>query len=970
MEVTHRQLQLTVFQSLGQKHKNIGQCPNLDLVTLAEVGIQEMTLPLNTKPGFHVKIKLGWYGTGARAQKATEDLRFASMKIYTETDVQEIAQKILKYEKELSQLQQGLAEIMEKNEPYEHFLSKYRDVDDEAREVISGVEDASMERESSVTSYLEFLKDGTAKSCAEFFLKNDDLEHIPEIKSTISGSGPLWCKQFLAQGGLKNVVDTFASIESKVYQPKMNVKVAQLASVIKSLMNDQSVAAEMITKHSNELKLAVKTSLTSKNPLVKAQMFAFFSALCLYGRVSHNIVLSALIELGPEGQHFSSLINVIKTERDREVITSAMMLINALLAGEKEIGARHKFRENFNTNGLLVHTEHLREHLLNERGLIVQFDMYLAMAKADEEELQRLRFTEKVDLFSEVSVFNLLSDEVDKLEQGEAFLRHLQHLLLLPHVCGDTKNAWQLIEKSSRRATTSTEKDAQDFLTITELNRTFRSLHSDKKQAQLREMWNSNRQKPPLPPGARTVKNALVAPKIGILPPGSFEDKDNRVSHDPTVPEPRRKMKPIFWVSKYKEGENLPEYWQNASLEITALGTMFEDLQERFYQPKTKNIREQKISLLPLPVANAISIWRAQFPHVDDQAIIQDIFDIENSAGTIFTYHFEALLSAIPKEADLVQLRKYKGSLENLQRPDQFLITLLQVPRLSQKLSNLIFWDEFENNIYTCDVTKDKMAEMCNVVLDNPSLHSALQTVMSLAGLLDSNNHGTNRPHSVSRLRSATLLATGGPRNPSSLEQASDRATKAKGLTDPELENYMASFVGKTYSELKGFSDEIILFEKAWRFQPEIMSRIISSLETGYAALVEDLDHIPEEIDPLYAQYFDAMSQFCGYAGEQIQRIKQEFEEFEQHSLLVLHDFGITSSQDPVKDLWCTFHLFTKHFKLHMDSLQANKDEDARRKRLEVRQARTNPLLDSDNSDKEFGTIDKLIASIREGFLG
>ena len=73
-------------------------------------------------------------------------------------------------------------------------------------------------------------------------------------------------------------------------------------------------------------------------------MFAFFSALCLYGKASHELVLSALLEMDPDALIFAPLVQVIRTERDREVITSAMMLVNALLAGEKEIGAREKLR--------------------------------------------------------------------------------------------------------------------------------------------------------------------------------------------------------------------------------------------------------------------------------------------------------------------------------------------------------------------------------------------------------------------------------------------------------------------------------------------------------------------------------------------------------------------------------------------------------------------------------------------------
>eukprot|EP01126_Amoeba_proteus_P062676 TRINITY_DN8567_c0_g1_i7.p1 TRINITY_DN8567_c0_g1~~TRINITY_DN8567_c0_g1_i7.p1 ORF type:complete len:1089 (-),score=258.35 TRINITY_DN8567_c0_g1_i7:321-3587(-) len=956
MSVTHSQLQLTVYQCLGQKHKSVGQGPNIDLLSLEEDGMQEKILYLNTKPSYYIRLKLGWYGTGARAQKATEDLKFASMKIYTELDVQEIAQKILKFEKELSQLEQEMMEIQEKNNVYAGVLAKYRDIDDEARELVSGGGDTSFA--SNESSYLEYLQKRSPKTCAEFLSNNFELEHIPEIKTAIFDADEKWCLQFLAHDGLKNVVDTIVKVESSTYPPIKNVRVAQLASIIKSLMNKHSVAEKIINGHSHELKLIIKTFLTSKNPLVKAQMFAFFSALCLYGRISHSIVMTALLEL--DGGTYHSLLNVIKTERDREVITSVMMLINALLAGEKEIGARQRLRDNFNTNGLVVHTEHLREHLSNERSLIIQFNVYLMMARSDEEELKVLRYVDNMDLYSEMSIFNMMCDQVDKLEQGDTLLRHLQHLLLVPNVSNDAKKAWSLIEKSSRRATVQTEKEAQICLTITELNREVKQMHN---RRQLLDRWYTNRPKPPLPPGARGVHGPL---KPSILQVGGDERFD--IPHDHSVPEPQRKMKPLFWVAKYKENDpEIPEYWHDVGIEITKLGTMFQDLQERFYQPKNKNIREQKISLLPLPVANSISVWRAQFPHMDDEAIIQDIFDIENSAGTIFTYHFEALLSAIPKDADLVQLKKYRGNITNLEKPDQFLMNLLKVPRLTQKLSNLIFWDEFGHQIDICDITKDQMAEACNNILDNPQLYKVLGLIMSLTGLLDP----SNRVHRPSRLRSATVHnnSRGLPTNSTSTSTSisTDASEKSKELGDIQLSHHLTSFISKNFSDLKKYAQDIIQFEKAWRYQPVLLRKVISSLEEGYVALVEDLQLMPTEIDPLYEQYYDAMDHFRFYAMEQVQRVKLEFEAFENHSLLVLQRFGITKSKDALQDLWCTFYLFTKHFKIFVDCQQTNKDEDARRKRLEVRQMSS--ILGVEG-DKEFGTIDKLIASIREGFLG
>lgn len=71
-------------------------------------------------------------------------------------------------------------------------------------------------------------------------------------------------------------------------------------------------------------------------------------------------------------------------------------------------------------------------------------------------------------------------------------------------------------------------------------------------------------------------------------------------------------MKPLFWVPKNKEGDaEIPEYWSECTIEFEYLGSMFQDLQDRFYVPKSKTKKTQKISLLSMPVANAISTYTA-----------------------------------------------------------------------------------------------------------------------------------------------------------------------------------------------------------------------------------------------------------------------------------------------------------------------------------------------------------------------
>lgn len=48
-------------------------------------------------------------------------------------------------------------------------------------------------------------------------------------------------------------------------------------------------------------------------------------------------------------------------------------------------------------------------------------------------------------------------------------------------------------------------------------------------------------------------------------------------------------------------------------------------------------------------------------------------------------------------------LLKYKGSIQDLDTPEQFALQLYEVPKIKEKLKALIFWDTFTIQITTIE---------------------------------------------------------------------------------------------------------------------------------------------------------------------------------------------------------------------------------------------------------------------------
>jgi len=955
---THQAMFITIGKMDGKSKvaKQIGAITPIILADIAETGTHERVLPFVNEPSKSITVQIGWWGSGQQNEKAKEDLLFATMKVYTEEDVKRIAQQIISLGQDVAKAQDALDAAKAVTKPYEDVLSKYFEVDDSVRELVNPPIRQSISNPKTNDLYLNLKDDATPQKVAEFILENENLDRVTDMMRIIKAEDSKWKKDFILRDGLENIVKVL-SLEPSRQDNSLYVKEAQLASIIKVLLDDNTLCEEIVLNFHEPFTKAIKICLKTKNLLMKAQMLTLLSALCIYGQLTHKFVATAVLAADDGAVPFGTLTSIIKTERDREIITNAMMLVNTLLAGERDLGARIKMRKNFHQAELLSVIQKLREKLPDEKPLMMQFDTFKFMSESDGDELKLLSKIGTLDLFDPISVYNQLSNQVAALDQRQTFLRHLQHLLLVPNITENTKDAWTYIERSSRRAISPTEKEAQGELTIHQLNKQYKSVLSDKIN-RLQE-WNANKPPPPqLPPGARK-KHGISDDVVAALPNAAPTESKVEVEYDPTIPEPQRKMKGFYWTGKLITQVENKDYWGNVIIPMEELDVMFQDLQDRFYQPKSAS-KKEKISLLTVPVANAISIWRAQFPHSDNEAIINDIFDIENSFGTIFTYHFEALLSALPDEKEWDQLRAYDGNLKELESADQFVICLLKVPRLQAKLYNMIFWDEFELRKTCLEDMLAKMIEGSNRILNNPKLLKVAQMVISVSNYLFT-------PGKTGRQAGQR---GGGPGK-------TEEATSNK--PSPAMLSYLSGFIIKNFGELYKSKEDIFAFEEAYRFQPNTLWGEISEIETGLAFITQDLDYLAEFGDePRFDAYYNAMTQFKEYAHWESERILETFDQYAAQAGEILVTFGKPACQNPIQDLWGQFYLFCRQFKTHIESLSDREEEASRRANLTTRQNRHIEAMEKTFvaggtmtvGDGE-GSLDALITSIRQGsFLG
>jgi len=375
--------------------------------------------------------------------------------------------EVAQLKKNLVMLQTQTAEENVKRQKMIKLLHRYRDVDEDARELIGGGVDWAKVREQerheirlkTVGVAVNPVKDDTPRAWADFILLNENLNHVDSIQQKLLTCDSKWVKEFVDHDAIPNIYTMLHLLEEKRLEVDMSKKEANLAALLITMMNSQSVIEHITKVHHQMLTDILSLILGSPNNLMKTRMFWFFAALAIYGRVANKLVQEATnnyeikdIEKRKATQAFHLLCRTIRIETDGELLTSSISLINGLIAGEKVLSERMRLRALF--------VQYLGRTFAKQRlafasnlPLIKQLDAFNDMEARDNKELTELRFIGKFNLTDPRALFTQIAGQAEALGVGDLFLRHMQQLMLIPYLNSNPHTFWRFIEHASRHLT-------------------------------------------------------------------------------------------------------------------------------------------------------------------------------------------------------------------------------------------------------------------------------------------------------------------------------------------------------------------------------------------------------------------------------------------------------------------------------------------------------------------------------------
>ncbi|XP_026175334.1 formin isoform X1 [Mastacembelus armatus] len=256
-------------------------------------------------------------------------------------------------------------------------------------------------------------------------------------------------------------------------------------------------------------------------------------------------------------------------------------------------------------------------------------------------------------------------------------------------------------------------------------------------------------QPPPPPPPPPPLSMPGLAPPPPPPPGGSFMlDKPPRK----LVVEPSRPMKPLYWTRIQVQDNNNKTLW-NILEEPNIINTSeFEDLfTKTTTQTKRKPLSEafekkaksrKIIKLLDGKRSQAVGILISSL-HLEMKDIQQAVLTVDPSVVDLET--IEALYENRAQPEELGRIKKhYETSDEEkvklLDKPEQFLYELSQIPDFAGRAHCIIFQSAFMDGIASIQRKLITVSSVCKVLLESDGVREVMGLVLALGNYMNGGN--------------------------------------------------------------------------------------------------------------------------------------------------------------------------------------------------------------------------------------
>ncbi|PWZ03137.1 hypothetical protein BCV70DRAFT_12160 [Testicularia cyperi] len=340
---------------------------------------------------------------------------------------------------------------------------------------------------------------------------------------------------------------------------------------------------------------------------------------------------------------------------------------------------------------------------------------------------------------------------------------------------------------------------------------------------------------PPPPPGPPGTVGIAPPPPPPMPPSGPVPAPPPGAPRAPAPPQlpaiPKKKRKALFW-NKIPAHSLARTVWNDLPAASIDVSKEIERLDELFAlggkpvapppEAAPNGRRANPTTLLDLNRAQNISIvlTRIKVPFSELRAALLDCD--ENKLGLD---QLKSMRTCLPTADELELVRDFDGDINTLSKADQFFKEMLGIPRLSERLTCMVYMRKFELDLEELKPDLRILKNAVDEVNGSAKFRTVLHTVLTIGNVLNS----------------STFRGEAAGFQLSDLLKLRDTKPSAPTPATPTLLHYLVRLLNKTDKTLVGFLDECSHVEAAARLSTQAVNQSISALITGHDTVVEEM---------------------------------------------------------------------------------------------------------------------------------
>ncbi|XP_063078857.1 formin-1-like [Engraulis encrasicolus] len=256
---------------------------------------------------------------------------------------------------------------------------------------------------------------------------------------------------------------------------------------------------------------------------------------------------------------------------------------------------------------------------------------------------------------------------------------------------------------------------------------------------------------PPPPPPPPPLSDGGLLPPPPPPPAAGFTLALSPLDATPRKPalEPSCPMRPLYWTRIQIHNNTDDTLWSSLEEPSIVDPCEFEDLFAKSSLPtkrkplseayEKRNKARKIVKLLDSKRSQAVGIFISSL-HLDMKDIRQAVLTLDNSVVDLEA--IEALYENRAQPAELDQLRKYyetsdEESIKLLDKPEQFLYELSQIPDFSVRARCLIFQSVFADSVASIRRKVEIISRVCTGLLERESVREVVGLVLALGNYMN-----------------------------------------------------------------------------------------------------------------------------------------------------------------------------------------------------------------------------------------